>query len=292
MLKKFLYLTSLLAGMAVLSLFVLRSVYALSFFQGMKESANAAGWIDADDNSMAQVGEGMTFEAGYLFFKIGAVKFKVLGKTVYDGEPAYRLQAFIESYSGVPFVNLRAVYDTYADSESLMCLGTSNDVRDGKNWIFTKINFDYSKKIVDWSQSENGKMLREATVPLDKPYTDGVSFFYYLRRACSEAGGKRTNLDVPIIVDTVRSSVTMTINEKEEPCEVTAFKYPVESYRLSGHINFTGFFGITGDFVGWMSADPEAVPLRADVKVILGSVVVKLKSVNRVGWVPPRVAGK
>ncbi len=37
-----------------------------------------------------------------------------------------------------------------------------------------------------------------------------------------------------------------------------------------------------------MSADSAEVPLKANVKVILGSVVVKLKNIKRGDWIPPR----
>jgi biotin carboxylase len=134
----------------------------------------------------------------------------------------------------------------------------------------------------------NGVRVDSAKVPLDRHYTDGVSFFYYIREASRKADGARTTMSVPIVVDTVRSTVDLTINEKREDCKVTAFKYPLEAYKMSGHINFTGFFGVTGDFTGWMSADSAEVPLKANVSVILGSVVVKLKDARRAGWIPQR----
>lgn len=235
-----------------------------------------------------QVDEEVTFEAGYLFFKIGAVKFQVLGETVYDNVPAYRIRAYIDSYSGIPFVNLHAVYETIADARTLTCLFTSNSQKDGDNWIYTSYHFNFDRKIVEWRQSENGKVIKEIDYPLDKGYTDGVSFFYYLREANRRADGKMTSLCVPIVIDTIPSSVDLTINEKKENCDVSAYDFPLESYRMSGHLNFKGFFGVTGDFVGWMSADSAEVPLRADVKVILGSVVVKLKGIKRENWIPPR----
>ncbi|OYV87010.1 MAG: hypothetical protein B7Z63_03095, partial [Ignavibacteriae bacterium 37-53-5] len=145
-----------------------------------------------------------------------------------------------------------------------------------------------SKKIMDWQQRKNGKLTEEVKIPLDKQYTDGLSFFYYLREASRKAGGVRTKLSVPIVIDTVRSKVDMTINEEKDGCDVTAFDYPLEAYKMSGHMNFTGFFGVTGNFSGWMSADTAYVPLKANVSVIIGSVVVKLKDAKRAGWIPPR----
>ncbi len=286
--KRIIKITATVAAAITILLLVLRSVYAISIFNGLSAGMQDSGWTQSGGDSVMQSGEQLTFEASYLFFKIGSVKMQVLGKTVYDGVPAYHVRANIDSYSGIPFVNLHAVYDTYQDARTFMCLFTSNSQKDGKDFLYTAYHFDFGKKIMDWQFSRNGKLVDDVKIPLDKSYTDGLSFFYYLRDACRKANGARTTMSVPIVIDTIRSKIELTINEKEENCDVTAYKYPLKAYKLSGHMNFTGFFGVTGDFKGWVSADRAEVPLKANVSVIIGSVVVSLKDAGRTGWVPPR----
>ena len=235
-----------------------------------------------------QPGEVVVFEASYLFFKLGTVRFELLGKQECRGAQAYRIQALIDSYSGIPFVNLHAIYETCADARTLICLATSNDQEAGDDWVHTNYVFDYAAKTLEWDQSVKGVITKKVDLPLDTTYTDGLGFFYYVRKVCARADGRTMRLAIPIVSDTVRSSVQLTINEGQEPCDVTAFDFPVEAERMSGHINFEGTFGVTGDFVGWISADSAEVPLRADLKVLLGSVVVKLKEIERPGWIPPR----
>jgi len=274
--------------LSVIPIFLLslRAVYAVSIFDSLKQEMRASGWLSDGNDSLMQVKEELTYEASYLLFNIGAVRFQVLSKTVYDSLPAYRLRAYIDSYSGIPFVNLHAVYETYADARTFMCLFTSSSQKQGDSWLYTEYRFDFKKMLVTWEQLKDGKIIDTLTFPVDHPYTDGVSFFYYLREYCRNVGHEKTSFSIPIFVDTVRSSVDLTINEDREKCEVTAFGFPVDSYRMSGHINFKGFFGVTGDFTGWMSSDSSEIPLKGDVEVILGSVVVKLKEVKRDNWVP------
>lgn len=274
------------------SLFALRVAFAFIMFHGLTHEMQSSGWLSSGSDSLMQVREELTYEASYLLFKIGSVRFQVVGKSTYDNVPAYRLRAYIDSYSGIPFVNLHAVYETYADARSFMCLFTSNSEKQGSSWVYTSYLFDYDNKIVKWEQSKDGKVVRTIDFPIEHRYTDGVSFFYYLREACRAAGNARTSISIPIVVDTVRSSVDLTINENSEPCTATAFDNPVDSYRMSGHINFKGFYGVTGDFTGWMSADSAQIPLKGDVEVILGSVVVRLKDIKRDNWIPPEVPTK
>lgn len=280
------FLSSLLA--MLLLLFMLRAVFAFSAFHNVTQNMQASGWLSSGNDSLMQVKEELTYEASYLLFKIGSVRLQVLSRTEYDNLPAYRLRAYIDSYSGIPFVDLHAVYETYADSRTFMCLFTSNSQKEGDGWIYTSYHFDLNGKVVKWEQSRDGKIIKTVSYPLDHSYTDGVSFFYYLRESSRIAGNRRTDISIPIAIDTIRSSIDLTINEAREPCDVTAFDFPVDSYRLSGHMNFKGFYGVTGDFVGWMSTDSSEVPLKANVKVVLGSVVVKLKDVRRDGWTPSR----
>ncbi len=281
---------SLLAFSVIAALlFVLRSVYAISLFEGLTKEMQASGWVSAGVDSLMQPNEELTYEASYLFVKFGTVKLQIVGKTNYDNTPAYRVRAYIDSYSGIPFVNLHAVYEAVADAKTFFCLLSTNSQKEGDSWVFTSYRFDFAKKMIFIEQWKEGKLLKQFSIPLGKGYTDGLSFFYYLRAAVQNANGKETNLSVPIIVaDSTRSSVVLTINEEREPCKVTAYNFPIDSYRMSGYINFKGFFGVTGDFVGWISTDSAAVPLKADVKVILGSIVVKLKEVKRNNWIPPR----
>lgn len=286
--KKIIRVAVTISVIAAVSLFVLRTVYAFTLFNGVTNGMQQSGWTVGKSDSVMQIGEVLSFEASYLFFKIGSVKMEVLGKTTYDGVQAYHVRAYIDSYSGIPFVNLHAVYNTYQDAKTFMCLSTDNIQKDGKDSMYTSYDFEFARKILDWRLYKNGVRIDSARVPLEKNYTDGVSFFYYLRELSRKADGVRTSYSIPIVVDTVRSSVNLTINEKKEKCKVEAYKYPLESYKMSGHINFTGFFGVTGNFTGWMSADSAEVPLKADVSVILGSVVVSLKEAHRVGWIPPR----
>ncbi len=285
---KFIWRMGIASSALMVSFLALRAVYAVSFFGDLKRGMQFSGWNSVDSNSVMQVDEDMTFEASYLFFKIGSVRFQVAGKTVYDSIPTYRLRAYIDSYSGVPFVDFHAVYDTYADARDLTCLFNLKVQRDGDSWIYTTTSIDTDRKVIRWKQSENDKTLKSVDVPLDTSYTNGVSFIYNLREACVNSSGREMKLEIPIVDDTVKSDVDLTINEKREPCDVAAFDYPLRAQRLSGHINFTGTFGITGDFVGWMAADSSAVPLRGNVKVLLGSVVVQLKEIKRSNWVPPR----
>lgn len=49
-------------------------------------------------------------------------------------------------------------------------------------------------------------------------------------------------------------------------------------------MNIKGIAGITGPFKGWFAADKQRVPLKAELKVFVGSVKVELEDWK--GWEP------
>jgi hypothetical protein len=69
--------------------------------------------------------------------------------------------------------------------------------------------------------------------------------------------------------------------------DIDAWEKPIRVVELSGKLKLKGIFGLTGNFKGWFSDDTEAVPITAEMKVILGSVKIELKQWNRKGWNPP-----
>jgi len=58
--------------------------------------------------------------------------------------------------------------------------------------------------------------------------------------------------------------------------------------NFDGNAEFTGIFGLNGPFEGWFSNDPAQIPIKAKMKVILGSINIELKKWQRTGWNPPQ----
>ena len=48
-----------------------------------------------------------------------------------------------------------------------------------------------------------------------------------------------------------------------------------------------GIAGVTGPFKGWFAQDAQRPPLRADLKVFIGNVIVKLEKWER--WHPEAI---
>ena len=112
---------------------------------------------------------------------------------------------------------------------------------------------------------------------------DGLSIAYYAREHVHDS---RT-VTVPTIAYGKLGSTTFRFASTPGTQEIDALDRPIHVVEFDGWLDLEGIFGLTGEFKGWFSDDSSAVPIKAELKVILGSVNVELIQWHRKDWNPP-----
>src|SRR3989304_4808416 len=64
------------------------------------------------------VGEELTYLVTYSFMELGEVRIKIRDKKEVNGKTYYSTIAYIDSYSGIPFVNIHQTYESNVSSLS------------------------------------------------------------------------------------------------------------------------------------------------------------------------------
>ncbi len=229
-------------------------------------------------------GEELVYNVRYGIFDLGQVRIKTTKKLNSSGSVAYKAIAYIDSYKKVPFVKLNAVFESLIDSGvfSRFFVGKS---RDGDYWNFGRYTYDYEKKLAYLeSGSKDTLVEKRDTLALDGSTQDGLSLFFYARDQLYS--GKRQV--IPAIVKEKKVYTTIQFHGRSRAVEYDLIDYPVDAIGFEGTMEFTGIFGLTGDFEGWFSNDRARVPIVAKMKVILGSVTIELMQWKRDGWKPPK----
>jgi len=122
------------------------------------------------------------------------------------------------------------------------------------------------------------------SIALTGPTQDGLSLFFYARDRLPY----REKVNVPAVVNEQIVNTYINFVGERTSVEVDAVDHPIDVLRFEGTAQFTGIYGLTGDFEGWFSNDDARVPILAKMKVILGSVTIELMQWTRSGWAPPR----
>jgi hypothetical protein len=228
-------------------------------------------------------GEELKYNVRYGPIDIGQVRIVTTKKVAANGSTAFQTFAYIDSYKGIPFVNLHAVFESVFDSVifSRYFFGKS---KDGDYYDFARYRYDYEKKLVAMESGKRDTIVEKRdTLKLDGGTQDGLSLFFYARDQLFSARGQ----NIAAVVKEKRVNTFIDFDGRRKTIEQDLIDYPVDCVGFEGKAEFTGIFGLTGEFEGWFSNDDARVPIMAKMKVIIGSVTLELMEWKRGGWKPP-----
>lgn len=231
-----------------------------------------------------QVGEDINYVVKYLMFEIGEVRLKVLKEEVSGKDTLFSAIAYIDSYEGLPFVDLHQIYETKFDKKQISHFFKGTIF--SKDTTFTRYNFDREKKnihIIKGREKAN-TIWTDTNVVYDRDYQDGLSLFYFARMRT----GQNKTVHVPTFINEKYEKTYINFYSDIEDVEIDAVDYDIACVRLDGETEFRGIFGLTGYFEGWFTNDEYAVPVLAKMQVIIGSITLELKDWNKSKWMPPK----
>ncbi len=239
------------------------------------------------DTAMFQVGEELIYNVSYLSINIGQVKIRVVGKAYADSESYYKAIAYIDSYSGIPFVNLHAIYESNVDAKMFSRWFRSRN-KDNSRWYAAEYDFNYAagKMYIQKGFWKSDRIDVLDSLTLDTLYHDGLSLYYYARQLVRSS----QRVVTPTVIREKKVRTIINFSGKYTKAEIDAVAYPVDVIEFDGDAEFVGIFGLTGAFEGWFSNDDARVPILAKMKVIIGNIRIELLKWTRQGWSPPRYA--
>ncbi len=244
-------------------------------------------------NGMFQVGEELEYSVHYSIFNIGTIRFKVTDKEQRDGHTIYRAHAFMDSNPSLSWlVEMHIRFYSEID-QNAYTYGWISDDSSSDGVKYRRMRFDYAnhKMYYEWGKkaaSNERTALGVDTIAIDTESQDGLSLFYYARAHVH----RKNNDHIPTFIDTNKAVTNINFLDEASDIEIDAVDYPIDVVRIDGRADFVGIFGLTGGFEGWFSNDAAGVPVKARLKVILGSIRVELTKWKRGGWVPQKAIVK
>ncbi len=243
------------------------------------------GASQASAQDFIYAGEEMLYRVSYLNITLGTIRTVTEGYTTRNGERVAKVKVFIKSSPSIPFVSLNSIYESWMDTSITFSRHfNANTEIDGGRWEFDQYVLDYNARSLVMEKFRDKQRVGNKSYTITKKYNDGSSILYAARSLVS---AKRTfRLPTIIMDDTVNTVVNC--RGTRGSVEIDAVKYPVKTLYLDGIANWTGIYGLSGNFEGWFSDDAARVPIKAKMKVYIGSVTIELQSWKRGSWQPPR----
>ncbi len=238
-------------------------------------------------------GEELTYEVRWFKVRLGRIRLRTFPSTRDSIETIHHASATVDSYEGLPFVDVHARDRTDMDS-LFYSRGFRAFEKKGDRWRaeISTYNLPARLMVVERSMHPTISSPPEAPPSYDtimlpeNRIQDGLSILYFARAHLHSAA----QITVPTVVYGKLGRTHFTFAEQSMPIEIDALDDKRIRVRpFEGKAEFEGLYGLTGDFKGWFSDDEAAVPIKAEMKVLLGSVTIELVSWSRSGWQPPIV---
>jgi len=229
--------------------------------------------------------ERLTYDVRWSFINLGTVTITQTTGTI-DGKCHSIARMAVLSNPSIPFLDLDFVHETAFQSADLQIDRETITTKSRPRTFYVHDAVNGSILMVD---SLDGRECRRNTVSSPPPCYDVNTLLLYARRTAR--GNARVSL--PTVIDYGVNPTEIIMTGECERIDVPAFEGTVRSRHFTGIAHWVGssFAGMSGRFEGWVSDDDAAVPLRASVKILLGSIVLELASYERAGWNTAALSG-
>lgn len=232
-----------------------------------------------------QPGEELVYRVSYLNVTLGTVKSIIEPFTTLDGRTVGKVKVIIASHPNIPFVSLNSTYESWIDTSATFSYKfNANTAMGDGSWDFDQYHFDYKAKTATIDKFRNKTKVATMTFGINKRYNDGSSLLFAARALLHDNKGYR--LRCIIMNDTVNTLIDY--KGKREDVEIDAANYSIRTVHFAGDADWTGVYGLTGRFEGWFSDDEACVPIKAKMRLYVGSVTLELISWKRNNWQPPK----
>ncbi len=237
------------------------------------------------ENRVLEAGEELNYKVYYGFIKLGEVRFKV---SSYDASTKrYTATAELKNYEALPLIKINYFFESTMQSKGDTLFSVrfySSEFKD-KDINHIDYTFDYEKGIIIAKNDKNFRNEEKKEIKIDekKRFQDGLSLFYNARIHSLV----NKNYIVPVYINAQESTVNYSFNMNKDVVSSDLREYDMSAIKILGTAHFVGVFGLTGEFVSWLSDDYARVPLKAKFNVSIGSITLELTSYKKKNWNPP-----
>ncbi len=222
-----------------------------------------------DPAEVLWVGKRFYYKVKYSFIKLGTLEIDV-HEGDWHGQPTWMIQYVARSAKGVPFVTINDTFKVHM-------------ARDISGSIWIEMNYyekDYSGREVHYFDHQNG-FLEIREMDADRYYKltrlalpsnafDPFSMIWYAQQLVlsRQSGTVFTSIGGGY----EKTHINLVGPDKE--LKLAGKRW--NTIKIDGILRYSGIVGLTGDYIGWFSADDMGWPLLAKFKIFLGHVKLYL----------------
>jgi hypothetical protein len=241
------------------------------------------GIVERIDPETFPYDERLRYSVTYLGIRIGTIEVKNRNSE-FDTDGIGETVITMRTFSGIPFLSVYTEFYSQRGSDGFFKISTTFD-RERTKWAYYHaLRDDNSTEIIvnrGYRERENGRFF---DIEIDTLYPgffvhDALTFISILR----DSAGTDRNYVLPVLIDRSVEKIRIDPPGKREKIEVRAFENGTNAYYITGEIDFTAIHGLTRRYQSWISADEHRIPLKARVRIAIGSINIELEEYESIG---------
>jgi hypothetical protein len=235
--------------------------------------------------------EYLRYSVSYLGIRIGTIEVRNNGLIDDESPGIGRIEdtrITLRTFSGIPFLSVLTEFVSRTDGEGYFVESTTFDRQKGE-WAYYQAVRDtgtheiivergYSKEIT----ADSVYNVEIDTIQSTYPVHDALTFLSLLRASVDGD----TTMTVEVLIDRDIENIRIDMPVNVDTIKVRAFEDPIESYHVTGSIEFTAIHGLSRKYQTWVSRDGNRVPLLGRVHIAIGSVKIELETYTKSEMTP------
>jgi hypothetical protein len=230
------------------------------------------------------VGENLEYRVSFLGLTLGSIKLGIVADTTINGNDRIIAYSEVKTADEIPFVNFEADFKSFMNDRITTSHRFVSNKKEKNGYLHQETIYDYDNNKMTFKEWRKKELFNEMEMDIENKFNDGTSLFFFARKY---SGIGRT-IKVPTMIDTLPGITIINFTQKSEEIEIDAVDYPIKTTYLDGEALWDGIYGLSGKFKGWFSDDEASIPVRAEMNVYVGSVVIELVKWERGDWQPPK----
>ncbi|MCZ7555359.1 MAG: DUF3108 domain-containing protein [Bacteroidia bacterium] len=225
-------------------------------------------------------GEVLRYAVRWKFIRLGSIVIRQESQQA-GSRMLMRVRMMAKSASGLPFIDVRLRNQALLQPAFPHCLDFSMKTEHDPAEL-TRYQLDTSAAILTMELHDREKLISKKTRKENRRVYDAVGMFMLVRGLAGSGG--RTS--IPVLIDGEIVESRAHSSAAIEYLEVPAFpkSLPVTKTVIRSDWVNNAAGGLGGNIDVWCTADGAALPLRAEMGIAIGSIVLELEEVQRPGW--------
>ena len=215
--------------------------------------------------------EELDYKVSYGPMTLGWLKVRINKPEIIGEKTVYPIIFFVDTNPSYGFIiSLHHIYESYINPVTLNAVKSRLYTPGSEDFRVRIYYYSYDiNKFETYAMTEEGRF-QYIVKDLPRKAQDSTSMLYFARGLVSD---KLTGVTAVVIDEEYKYGRIKFLNEIEP---ITIDGKEIQSQKIFARAEFEGVAGMNGDAWGWFSPDKQAMPLKGNIEIIVGSISLEV----------------